>query len=201
MTALINMKSPRDAELRATQKRLLDRYLRGSKRRASGSTWLAWSVVFGGIGAMGPYNAANATIGRAYGLLSQNLQGGSVVGDTYMGSIGNAYNYACTWAENEERSPWEPLHVQKGFDAQTSTVTIFHGCRSTTFCLGLRKDFWREHVKDMLLGTDSITAPVLVLDPITARQFVERGGFDTKAKLIRWLHETAEWGLRPKPAR
>src|SRR5262249_18649821 len=31
-----------------------------------------------GIGAMGPYNHANATIGRAYGLLSQNLQGGSV---------------------------------------------------------------------------------------------------------------------------
>jgi hypothetical protein len=52
VTALINMKSPRDAELRATQKRLLDRYLRGSKRRASGSTWLAWSVVFGGIGAI-----------------------------------------------------------------------------------------------------------------------------------------------------
>lgn len=146
-----------------------------------------------GLGAMGPYNHANATIGRAYSLLSQNLQGGSVPNETFMGSIGSNYTYnGITFAENEERSPWEPLHVQKGFDAQTSTVTIFHGCRSTTFCLGLRKDFWREHVKDMLLGTDSITAPVLVLDPITARQFVERGGFDTKAKLIRWLHETAE---------
>jgi hypothetical protein len=31
-----------------------------------------------GIGAMGPYSHANATIGRAYQLLSQNLQGGSV---------------------------------------------------------------------------------------------------------------------------
>jgi hypothetical protein len=41
-----------------------------------------------GIGVMGPYNHANATIGRAYGLLSQNLQGGSVPGDTYMGSLG-----------------------------------------------------------------------------------------------------------------
>ena len=29
-----------------------------------------------GVGAMGPYNHPNATIGRAYGLLSQNLQGG-----------------------------------------------------------------------------------------------------------------------------
>ncbi|MBP6405506.1 MAG: hypothetical protein LCH79_12280 [Proteobacteria bacterium] len=146
-----------------------------------------------GIGAMGPYNHANATIGRAYALLSQNLQGGSVPGETFMGSIGNNYTYnGITFAENEERSPWEPLHVQKGFDKDASTVTVFHGCRSTTFSLGLRQQYWREHVKDMLLGTDAITAPVLVLDPITARQFVDRGGFDTKAKLIRWIHETAE---------
>ena len=35
-----------------------------------------------GIGAMGPYSHANATIGRAFGLLSQNLQGGSVPRET-----------------------------------------------------------------------------------------------------------------------
>ena len=46
-----------------------------------------------GIGAIGPYNHANATIGRAYGLLSQNLQGGSVPGETYMGSQGNTSRY------------------------------------------------------------------------------------------------------------
>ena len=146
-----------------------------------------------GIGAMGPYNHANATIGRAYGLLSQNLQGGSIPGETFMGSLGNNYTYnGITFAENEERSPWEPLHVQKGFDKAASTVTVFHGCRSTTFSLGLRKEYWREHVKDMLLGTDSITGPVLLLDPITAQQFIDRGGFDTKEKLIQWVHETAE---------
>src|SRR5262245_10519185 len=38
-----------------------------------------------GIGAMGPYNYANAVLGRAFGLLSQNLQGGSVPGLTYNG--------------------------------------------------------------------------------------------------------------------
>ncbi|HUZ75854.1 MAG TPA: hypothetical protein VMU87_22935 [Stellaceae bacterium] len=146
----------------------------------------------GGIGAMGPYSHANATIGRAYGLLSQNLQGGSVPGDTFMGSLGNNYTYnSITFAENEERSPWEPLHVAKGFKPTDSVVSVFWGCRSTTFCLGLRQTYWREHVRDMLLGTDAISAPALLLDPITARQFIDRGGFDTKAKLIRWLHETA----------
>jgi len=174
-----------------------------SARSSSSSSASAMVVVNGpirhelgmncGIGAMGPYNHANATIGRAYGLLSQNLQGGSVPGETYMGSLGNNYTYNnITFAENEERSPWEPLHVQKGFKPTDSVVSIFWGCRSTTFCLGLREKYWREHVRDMLLGTDAITAPTLLLDPITARQFIDRGGFDTKQKLIRWIHETAE---------
>jgi hypothetical protein len=146
-----------------------------------------------GIGAMGPYNHANATIGRAYGLLSQNLQGGSVPGETYMGSQGNGYSYNnLTFAENEERSVWEPLHVQKGFKATDSTASIFFGCRSTTFCLGLREKHWREHVHDMLAGIDGHSPPCLLLDPLTARQFVDRGGFDTKQKLIRFIHETGE---------
>jgi hypothetical protein len=143
-----------------------------------------------GIGAMGPYNHANATIGRAYGLLSQNLQGGSVPGETFMGSLGNGYAYSSvTFAENEERSPWEPLHVQKGFAPEDSVVSIFYGCRSTTFNLGLRATYWREHVADMVRGTDVVGPPTLLLDPITARQFVERGGFDTKDKLLDFIHE------------
>jgi hypothetical protein len=146
-----------------------------------------------GIGALGPWNHANATIGRAYGLLSQNLQGGSVPGETYMGSLGNNYCYNnLTFAENEERSPWVPFHVQKGFKPSDSTVSIFHGCRATTFGLGLREKYWREHVHNMLLGLDAISPPTFLLDPITARQFVERGGFDTKEKLARWAHETAK---------
>jgi hypothetical protein len=145
-----------------------------------------------GIGALGPYNHANATIGRAYGLLSQNLQGGSVPGLTYLGSQGNNYAYnSVTFAENEERSPWAPLHVQHGLRPTDSAVSLFAGCRHTAFTLGLREKHWREHVRSMLRGMDPHENPVLVLDPITARQFVDRGGFDTKEKLIDWLHETA----------
>jgi len=33
--------------------------------------------------------------------------------------------------------------------------------------------------------------PTLILDPIAARQFVDRGGFDTKEKLIQWIHDNA----------
>ena len=144
------------------------------------------------IGALGPYNHANATIGRAYGLLSQNLQGGSVPKITYLGSQGNNYAYnSITFAENEERSPWEPFHVQHGFKPDESTVSLFSGCRATAFQLGLREKHWRTHVQNMLRGLNPHTPPTLILDPITAQQFVDRGGFDTKEKLIQWVHENA----------
>src|SRR3989442_2915115 len=145
-----------------------------------------------GIGALGPYNEANATIGRAFALLSQNLQGGSEPGLTYMGSQGNNYGYNCiTFAENEERSPWEPFHVQRGFKESESTFSVFGGCRHTAFTLGLREAHWQDHVRNMLRGMDPREHPTFVLDPITARQFIDRGGFDTKDKLIDWIYNNA----------
>jgi len=145
-----------------------------------------------GTGAMGPYNHANATIGRAYGLLSQNLQGGSLPGVTYLGSQGNNYAYnSITFAENEERSPWAPFHTQHGFEKDQSAVSAFSGCRATAFLLGLRKKHWETHVQNLLRGVNPHFGVTFVLDPITANQFVDRGGFDTKEKLIRWVHETA----------
>lgn len=174
-----------------------------SARGSTSSSGSAMAVVNGpirhqigmnsGTGALGPYNHANATIGRAYGLLSQNLQGGSVPGETFMGSQGNGYTYNnLTFAENEERSPWEPLHVTKGYGADESVVSIFYGGRSTTFSLGLREAHWRAHVADMLRGVDIVGAPALLLDPITARQFVERGGFSSKEQVVRFIFESAQ---------
>jgi hypothetical protein len=145
-----------------------------------------------GTGALGPYNHANATIGRAYGLLSQNLQGGSEPGLTYMGSMGNNYAYnSLTFPENEERSPWEPFHVQHGFRPTDSTVSVFGGCRATAYTLGISERHWREHVRNMLRGMDPHIPPVFIIDPITARQFIDRGGFTKKDALIDWIYDNA----------
>src|SRR6266508_5805180 len=171
-------------------------------RSSSSSAMAAMAVVNGpirneidmnaGTGALGPYNHANATIGRAYGLLSQNGQGGSVPGLSYMGSMGNSYAYnSVTFAENEERSPWEPFHAQHGFQAGDSAVSVFSSCRSTAFTLGLREKYWREHVGHLLRGMDPHGPPTLLLDPITARQFIDRGGFTKKDALIDWLYDAA----------
>jgi hypothetical protein len=173
-----------------------------SARGSSSSSQASMAVVNGpvrheigmnmGIGAMGPYNHANATIGRAWGLLSQNCQGSSKPGLTYMGSQGNNYSYNnVTFAEHEEKSPWEPLHVQHGFKPADSTVSLFSSLWSTAFTFGLPEKHWRDHIQHMLRGMDPSCHPCLVLDPLTAQQFVRRGGFDTKEKLIQWIHETA----------
>ncbi len=140
-----------------------------------------------GIGALGPYNHANATIGRAYGLLSQNLQGGSVPGETYMGAQGNAYGYSSvTFAENEEASPWVPYHVQQGFDPDESTVSTFYAW-GNNWSEGLRGT-WQEKMKAMLSAQDPYLGCILVLDPIVANEFHSMG-FDTKEKLIDWVHD------------
>jgi hypothetical protein len=142
-----------------------------------------------GIGAMGPYNHANSTIGRAYGLLSQNLQGGSVPGETYMGSSGNWYAYTAVLPEAEERSPWQPLHVQKGFKATESIATVFFGGWYTHAGYGPRAT-WKEKMRHALAAVEQYSPPLFVMDPIVARGFVNLG-FDTKEKLIDWCADNA----------
>ena len=142
-----------------------------------------------GIGVMGPYNHANATIGRAYGLLSQNLQGGSVPDDTYMGSLGNWLAYTAVFPEAEERSPWQPLHVQKGYKPAESVASIFFGGWYTHAGYGPRAT-WQEKMRRSLAAVEQYSEPLLVVDPIVARGFVDLG-FDTKEKLIAWCADNA----------
>jgi hypothetical protein len=142
-----------------------------------------------GIGAMGPYNHANSTIGRAHNLFSINLQGGSVPDDTYMGTLGNWYNYSSCFAEAEERSPWQPFHVQKGFEATTSTVSVFFGGWYTQAGYGPRET-WQEKMRRSLAACEQNVPPIFVMDPIVARGFVELG-FDTKEKLAQWCSDNA----------
>ena len=66
---------------------------------------------------------ANATIGRAVHLVLQNI-GGAIPGLTDKATMGHPGKYSYCIAENEQESPWEPLHVERGFDPGVSTVTV-----------------------------------------------------------------------------
>ena len=142
-----------------------------------------------GVGALGPYNYANSAIGRAFGLLSQNLQGGSVPGETYAGSQGSNFSYNCiTFAENEEASPWEPYHLKYGYDTDDSTVTVSY-IWGNVWAEYLRA-YWQEKLVAMISGLEPGMGCTLVLDPIVAREFVERG-LETKDQIAQWIHENA----------
>jgi hypothetical protein len=74
----------------------------------------------------GPGFRANATIGRAIRLIMTTI-GGGVPQQADKSTLGNPAKYTACFAENSEASPWEPLHVERGFEAETSTVTAFGG--------------------------------------------------------------------------
>jgi peroxiredoxin len=77
----------------------------------------------GSIGALGPGWRANMTIGRALRLLV-SLTGGGYPGRLDRATLGQPGKLGVCFAEDEETSPWEPLHVERGFDAGGSVVTL-----------------------------------------------------------------------------
>ena len=68
-------------------------------------------------GCLGSGFRANATIGRALRLVMMNL-GGGIPGETDKATFGHPGKYAYLWAENEDESPWEPFHVERGFPSR-----------------------------------------------------------------------------------
>ncbi|HWU03276.1 MAG TPA: hypothetical protein VN222_11110, partial [Novosphingobium sp.] len=73
---------------------------------------------------MSPYNRANACIGRAVGLIIMNI-GGVRARIEDMGVVGHEGHFGVCIGENEEASPWEPLHQFNGLEAGDSAVSLF----------------------------------------------------------------------------
>jgi hypothetical protein len=88
----------------------------GPARRACGG-------VHGGFGALGPGHRANASIGRALRLAMINIGGGRS-GTSDMALLGHPGKFTFCLAEDEEESPFPPLHTSRGYHAEQSTVTV-----------------------------------------------------------------------------
>ena len=94
----------------------------------------------GDSGCFGPGYRANASIGRALRLVIRNL-GGLIPGEMDKATLATPGRYSFCFAENEERSPWEPRHVELGFDPAASIVTVvgirgIYGVMETTVATG-----------------------------------------------------------------
>jgi hypothetical protein len=142
------------------------------------------------IGALGPNNRANSSIGRCWTLISKNLGGSGKPGETYLGSQGNQLNYNnLCFPETEEGLPagWNPLHVQKGFKKSDSVVSLFSGWSFNDIAwyspLPQHEVIrgWLEHF--FSFGTTQAT---LVLDPIVAADVAAKG-YPTKEAFTKYL--------------
>jgi hypothetical protein len=110
---------------------------------------------------------------------------------------GTSAKFACCIAENEEESPWEPLHVERGFAAEDSTVTVQM----------VRSDLYVEHrstqVPEEILATiaDSMSyagmitqvtdarmlhGAVLVMGPEHAQLIARQGWSKQDVKQFPW---------------
>ncbi|MBI2909806.1 MAG: hypothetical protein HYX92_19375 [Chloroflexi bacterium] len=145
-----------------------------------GGTTVSWEV--------------NAAIARAIRLLIYNI--GGVPGATFMHSYGWLVQYSYCMAENEEGSPWDPYHVDCGFSADQSTVTVLsveppHHIepRSSGSAQGLLGVFCDSMATTGCRNVMGDAFPVVLLCPDHARA-IAAGGF-SKEDVKRFLYEHA----------
>ncbi|MBI2957751.1 MAG: hypothetical protein HYY32_02800 [Chloroflexi bacterium] len=81
-----------------------------------------------GDNAFGGGSRANAAVGRAVRLIMWNI-GGGIPQQGDLSTLGSPAKYTFCVAENEDASPWEPLHVERGLEKGQSAVTVFD-CQS-----------------------------------------------------------------------
>jgi hypothetical protein len=154
-----------------------------------------------GHNALGHGFRANATIGRALRLMIVNI-GGAKPQEITKATLGHPAQFTFCFGEYEEESPWEPLHVERGFRAAQSTVTVFaghsplqindHASRSAeqlALSLGWTMASLWNH-KNFPLFSDT----VLIVCPEHAKTFAQDGW--SKAELRQFLYEKIRRPLR-----
>ena len=89
----------------------------------NGPARLACGPIAASFGALGPGFRANASIGRTLRLAMMNIGGGRP-GISDMALLGHPGKFTFCMAEDEEASPFEPLHVSRGCRPGESAVTV-----------------------------------------------------------------------------
>jgi hypothetical protein len=146
-----------------------------------------------GIGAFSAVNQANSVIGRAWLLMSHSW-GYNRPGKTLWSSQGSnlTYNSMCC-GENEERSVWEPFHVQNGYKPEESVVSMFRGWTlfSSPGTAAIRS-LGEELKIELAVMPPTGSAATIVVDPLVARNLKENQGFATKQDYCRWLSQNVK---------
>jgi hypothetical protein len=143
-----------------------------------------------GMGALGPYSRVNAVIGRAWTLMSI-IWGYARRKKTFWSSQGNNYSYNnLCMAENEERSVWDPFHVQKGYKGEENIVSLFRGWNLINSQGAAARRSWGDELKLQMQALPALySSATLIFDPMVARNLKEYEGFKTAAEVSQWISE------------
>jgi hypothetical protein len=139
-------------------------------------------------GALSPGDIANATIGRAVGLIVKNI-GGARKGVEDMGVIGNPAKYSLVLGENEEKDPWEPLHVERGYKKEDNTLTVFF---PNSYSQTIPAETSAQGIAERLaaMGPGSLSALIVIPD----HAHILAGEGWTKNKLKEYIMKNAPQG-------
>lgn len=140
----------------------------------------------GGMGALGPGNRANVSVGRAIALLQRTV-GGARTGVNTTPTQGSAMALSMAFAEHESASPWAPFHVDHGFRADQSVVSVFLGGHAH------HGNFYYEDLDSVAQALATFELPqagaLVMLSEKRAHLLAEDGW--TKQAIIDRLHERA----------
>ena len=136
---------------------------------------------------------ANATIGRAVRLVMLNAGGGNPgTGDKAIHGFPGKFSFC--FGELEEANPWEPLHVERGFKREDSTVTVV-GAQGTSNC-NLANFFKIHAMLDIManamsyLGSNNVMLgdgePLMILTPAHAELAHQAGMSKGDVKKYLW---------------
>ena len=145
-------------------------------------------------------NQVNITIGRAFSLCLRNI-GHWYPNQMDMDTIGTTRKFVHCIAENEEMSPWDPYHVDRGFEATESAISVFITDgeldvqdQGNTTAEGLLKTIaYGSTFGTRSLGERHTTERLIFLPPDVARP-VGAQGFSKRATM-EFIHHHANASL------
>jgi hypothetical protein len=141
---------------------------------------------------MGPGFQANATIGRAFNLVMTSVGGRGV---TTMSSFSDPGRFTWCIGENEAELPpgWKPLHVEKGYSCEESTITLMNVQHRTSiiFFFATTPEYAIGKVANaMKYGFSWLAESLLVLLPEVAHLLAEK--VQTKDDLRKLLYGSSK---------
>lgn len=125
---------------------------------------------------MSRYKKASATIGKAIAYIIMNISGcRSKIED--LSGYGHEGRMGMCIGEDEEHTPWKPLHVQQGFAAEDSTITMFWPSER----VGFFERTAQEILTKLCVGHDLEFDPgACVILPETHARILAEAGYDVE---------------------